>query len=278
MSEQSPSRGDGMGAVLVALVIGASAVGVGGWYYMTNRKGIAIDPSGFDQSQLTVTRLPTSPSSNSTSQPVNSMLIQSDSSIRIVDPNASVARTAQTAAPGAQKSDSKGNFARTARKYEPNVRNYAMRMTKKYASVRQYGKDWMSYPDLRKLNDDYMRNHDPVAFMAGLSRSQNFGKLVSKYATDPGLRAFVIDGVQQAPGELMSAAGDAVQADGVMKNLVLNVANAMGLPPSITAVIGGTMTATDPSKMASGLVNGNPQLQKALQQQQAPPVQLQSPP
>lgn len=266
-----------MGAALVALVIGGSAVGVLGWYFMVNRKGIEIDTHGFDVSQVTPQKAPIA-GSGSVSQPVNSMMIRADSGIRIIDPNSSAARTAQTPATAGQKTDSKDGFTKSARKYESNVRDYAMRMTKKYPSVRQYGKDWMSYPDLRKLNDDYMRNHDPVAFMAGLSQSKNFGALVHKYAADPGLRAFVIDGVQQAPSELMASAGDALQGNGVMKNLVMNVANAMGLPPSMTAIIGGTMNTADPTKMASGLVNGNPQLQKALQQQQAPPVQLQSPP
>jgi hypothetical protein len=276
MNGEASPRGGKLGAVFVAMVIAGSAAGVLGWYFMTNRKGIEIDARGFDVAAVTPQRT-TAAAPGPASQPVNSMMVKSDANIRIVDANSSVARTASSSAPGDQKGDAKGSFARTARKYEGNVRDYATRMTKKYPSVRQYGRDWMSYPDLRKLNDDYMRNHDPVAFMAGLSRSPNFGKMVSKYAADPGLRSFVIDGVQQAPGELVAAAGDALQGDGVMKNLVLNVANAMGLPPSITAIVGGSMGSVDPGKMASGLVNGNPQLQRALQQQQAPPVQLQSP-
>ncbi len=269
MSDDDAPHESRLGGILVALLIVGSAAGVLGWYTLTNRKGPALDFSGLDLNSVAPEkRAPIASANGASYQPASGIMIKSDPGLRVVDGNASSPAASRNSAPAA--SDPKADFRDVARRNESTVRDFAVRMTRKYPSVRQYGKDWMSYPDLRKLNDDYMRDHDPAAFMAGLARSKNFGVLVRKYATDPGIRAFVIDGVQQAPGELLGAAGDALKSDAVVKNLVTNVGNALGLPPSIMAVVGGGQV--DQSKVVSDVLN-NPQLKGAMQGQ-APPVSL----
>ena len=163
------------------------------------------------------------------------------------------------------------SFTEAARKHEGEVRNFAMTMTNKYAVIRQYGKDWMSYPDLKKLNDDYARDKDPIAFMMGLSRAPNFGVLLKKYAGAPEMREAVMQGMKQAPPELSSSAIGVLQTDQVVKDLIVNVANGMGLPPSITAVIngGGDPAKLDQSKVMADVMN-NPEMRKAMQNQQTP--------
>ena len=74
---------------------------------------------------------------------------------------------------------------------EGRVAALAWEYTRRYPLIRQYGRDWMSYPDLRKLNDDYMKNHDPMAFLSGVAASPNFGKILKKYATQKEIRDFV---------------------------------------------------------------------------------------
>lgn len=269
MSDDGAPREGRLGGLLVALLIVGSAAGVLGWYALTNRKGPVLDYSGFDLNSVTPEKhVLISDANSAPSQPTSGIMIKSDPGLNVVDGNASAPAANHPAGPAA--GDPKADFRDVARRNEATVRDFAIKMTRKYPSVRQYGKDWMSYPDLRKLNDDYMRNHDPAAFMAGLARSPNFGKLVRKYATDPGIRAFVINGVQQAPGELLSAAGAALSNDAVVKNLVSNVGQALGLPPSIMAVVGGGRV--DQSKVVSDVLS-SPQLKGAMQGQ-SPPVAL----
>jgi hypothetical protein len=268
MVDDSNARGGRLGGILVAVVIGGSLVGALGWYMVVNRHGIELDTHGFDVAQVTPEQRPTAvPGPGAAAHPQEGMLIKSDRGMSFGDAPGRNANSAShsAAAEGAR------DYREDAKRYEGTVRDYAVKMTRKYASVRQYGKDWMSYPDLRKLNDDYMRTHDPMAFMMGLSRSKNFGSLIRKYAADPGIRSFLIDGIKQAPGGLLSTAGDALRSDGAVKNLANTVGTAVGLPSTIMTVLnGGSVSSTQ----VMGEVMTNPALRGAMQGQ-APPVNLQ---
>lgn len=130
---------------------------------------------------------------------------------------------------------------------EARARALAIAYTKRHPSIASYGRDWMSYPDLKKLNDDYMRERDPIKFMRGLARSENFPVLVKKYAADPAVHSFVIDAVKQAPAGLASAAAGYLPEDGSVKGLVGTVADALGLPKAVTAgILGGSV---DPKEL-----------------------------
>ena len=261
MDEQEPRRGGG--GWIVGGTLFFSFVGVVGWYFVSNSKEPSFSNRGFDVRAISTPKPIASSSYSPPAQPQSGIMIKSDPGLRVLDSGAGVPASRKPASAGAGE-DPKASFRDAARRNETTVRAYAEKMTRRYPSVAQYGRDWMSYPDLRKLNDDYMRDHDPAAFMAGLARSPNFGKLVRKYASDPGIRAFVIQGVQQAPGELMSAAGDALRNDTVVKNLVANVGQALGLPSSMMAVINGGQV--DQSQVMSEVMN-NPQLRAATQGQ-----------
>lgn len=282
MSDAPAPRTGRSGGIFVAVIVGGSAIAVIGWYLMTNRGGGAsIDASGFDLSSAPDTRRPAAPPSASAApaQPVSSLgMMKADAGVSIVDSNAASGPSGSPAAkPGDKKEAAHLSFTEAARKHEGEIRAFAARMTNKYPLVRQYGKEWMSYPDLRKLNDDYQKNRDPIAFLVGLSKAPNFGTMMKKYAGAPEMRDVVVQGMKQAPGELTSSAMDVMQNDHVLKDLVANVAGAMGLPPSITAMIngGGDPAKLDQSKVMSDVMN-NPEMRKAMQQQgnQAPPVSL----
>lgn len=278
--DDSEQRSGRLGALIVALVIGGSAIGVLGWHMSVNRRGPGLDMSGFDLKNVDAARPAAAAATAPTPQPQSGLMVQSDAGVRILDadgnagtglPNAKPTGSAGAAGvKGDKKAEARANLAATVRKNESVVRRFAQRMTAKYPSVRQYGKDWAKYPDLNKLDHDYSRNHDPIAFMVGLSRSQNFGKIVSKYALDPGIRAFVIDGMKQAPGELLNAAGAALQNDSLLNSIASNVTKSMGLPPSLTAAFfsGGDATKVDQKKIVSDVINTP--MQKAVQQ--APPA------
>jgi hypothetical protein len=265
----------------VAAVVGGSAVGVIGWYLITNRTGAVIDPSGFDLSSAPAGPRPSAPApaAPAASQPSSSLgMLRADAGIRVGGAGAAAPRGAGAApaAAGGKKEQTQAGFTDLARKHEDEVRRYGERMTRKYPVIAQYGRDWMKHPDLRKLTEDYYRTRDPIAFMTGLARAPSLGPMLKEYGGKPEIREFVVEGVKEAPGDLTAAAMDVLSNNAAVKGLVSGIADAIGLPPSITAMIGGSApTEQDQSKVVNDLMKGNPDMQKALQQGgQAPPVSL----
>jgi hypothetical protein len=236
MEDEPAARGVSIGAILVGIVLVVSAAGAIGWYWMTNRKGLELNVTGFDVNAVSPQAAPVFSRDGGEIQTQDSMLIKAEKGMRF-DDGVDASASSQPGSSGGQ--GSRAGFSSDVRRYEAQVRDFAIKMTRKYPSVRQYGKDWMGYGDLHKLNDEYMRNHDPMAFMVGLSHSPNFGKLIGKYGNDAGIRAFVVEGIKQAPPELVATAGDALRGDSTVKNLVNNVGQSLGLPPSALAVMNG---------------------------------------
>ena len=150
------------------------------------------------------------------------------------------------------------------------MKGMAERYTQKYPSIARYGRDWMNCPDLKKLNDDYMREHDPVKFLRGAAQSRNFARLIAAYATDPAVQSFVREGIAAAPPEVAAKATDVLHEDGLVKGLVNNVVSALGLPPALIAgVLGGGKV--DEKQVLGQILQGNPGLQTPAQEQGAAP-------
>ena len=282
MSDAPAPRTGRSGGIFVAVLVAGSAVAVGGWYLLTNRGGAAIDGSGFDLSAAPAHRPAAVASASPLPQaPVSSLgMMKADENVSFSGPAGPAPAPGAAAkpaggAPATKTEEAHMGFIEAARRHEADVQRWAMKMTNKYAVVRQYGKDWMSYPDLRKLNDDYARNHDPIAFMVGLSHAPNLGTMMKKYAGIPEMRDVVMNGMKESPPELTASALEVVQNDRTMKDLVSNIAGGMGLPPTVTAMIngGGDPSKMDQTKMANDVMN-TPELQKALQQSQVAPVAL----
>lgn len=280
MSGEPSVRSGRSGGIFVAVLVAGSAVGVVGWYLVTNRHGAALDESGFDLSDAPKVRraAPVAAASSAPDQPVSSLgMMKADAGVRIVDSNAGAQAPAGGAAAksGDPKEHANLSFTEAVRKHEAEVRRFGMKMTNKYPVIRQYGREWMSHPDLKKLNDDFQRDHDPIAFMKGLSKAPSLGLMLKKYAGRPEMREFVVQGMKQAPSELTSSAMDVLQNDHTLKDMVANIAGGMGLPPSITALINGGSDKVDQKAIMGDMMN-NPEMRKAMQQQeqQAPPVNL----
>ncbi|MFI5361151.1 MAG: hypothetical protein ACHQ49_04205 [Elusimicrobiota bacterium] len=277
--EDSPRTGR-LGGIITVFVVGASAVGVIGWYISVNRGGPKIDPTGFDLSEVQETRraLPSAAGAGAPAAAASGLtMMKGGEGVTVGDstpPSGSAAKTAP-AKGGDAKAQAHAGFTEQARKHEDDVRRFAERMTNKYPLIRQYGKDWMSHPDLKKLNDDYMRNHDPVAFIMGLAKAPSLGGMVKQYAGKPEIVQFITQGMKEAPADLTASAMDVLTNDSTVKGLIGNIVSGLGLPPSVTAMIGGSGGAIDENKVMSDIVN-SPAARAAMQQQgsQAPPVNL----
>jgi hypothetical protein len=257
-ADTPPPRRSVFSLFLAVLVLGGSAVGVFIYHTLQSKDKPALDASGFDLAQTTEQPRPVaSASSSAPQQPQASML-----GVKTGLPGMQFGARSGTYMSQAEADKAKDTFTELCRKHEAKVRDYATAWTRKSIALQRYGKEWMSYPDLKKLNDDYMRDRDPVAFMRGLAQSKNFGTMIKRYAGEPQIQQFAKDGMKQAPRDLFNGAMDLMSKESVIKSMVDNVLQALGLPPGL---LGGGGGQVDSGKIMDSVLKGNPQMQQALQ-------------
>ncbi len=248
-----PQRSSRPAAILAVLVLAASAVGVIVYQLMPKEKSTA-DRAGFDISQIqegpqAAATIPQSPSSQS--------------SLGMIKKGAMGPMRFGAGAVQAGAGRKALDFTAIARASEAKVQALAGRYTRRYPLIAQYGQDWMSYPDLKELNDGYMRDHDPVRFLHGVARSKNFGKLAGKYAAASPIQNFVKDAMKDAGADATSAAMSLIKDDSLVKSLISNTASSLGLPPALTAGLFSSGQVDE--KQIMGQIMQNPDLQKSLQ-------------
>lgn len=155
------------------------------------------------------------------------------------------------------------DLAAEIRKNESRVETLAIEYTRKYPVIREYGRDWANYPDLRQYNLDYLQDHDPVRFAYRVSSSKNFTALVKKYAGRPEIIQFIGDVVKTVPSELFKASRDFLSQDTHAADLLKRFTSAIGLPDSLTA--GLTSGSASPDQAMSALKT-DPKLRELLEQ------------
>jgi len=57
--------------------------------------------------------------------------------------------------------------------------------------VQAWKKDFLSHPDLKALNDEWRKEHDPLKFMMSMVRSPNFQKMAAEYLVKQDMRDFI---------------------------------------------------------------------------------------
>ena len=57
--------------------------------------------------------------------------------------------------------------------------------------VQAWKKEFLGYPDLKALNDQWRKEHDPLKFMMGMVRSPNFSKMAASYLVKEDMRTFI---------------------------------------------------------------------------------------
>jgi hypothetical protein len=193
-------------------------------------------------------------------------MVQADAGIRVVSPGASTPAS-NAEKPAGPKETAALSFKETAAKNEKTVAAFVRRMQAKHPSITQYGKDWAASPELRALRDQYWKDKDPLKFAYGLAKSNDFGKLVKKYASDPGIRETLTTGIKEAPPGLMGAVGGVLQNDSVVKSLATTVVKAAGLPPSLMGFLNGDgAKPPDQNQIMSDIMNSD-DMKKALKNQ-----------
>ena len=250
VSDESGPSNSRFGALLVAVAVGGSAVAVVGWHLLSNRGGGRLDTSGFDlntAADRAITRRGHLGAGNDYAAPEPSLslgMVKPGAGMRVGPSPTASGRGAssryRSAAAGAasRKERDARSLKEAAIKHEKFFDALGRRTEAKYPSLTQYGKDWVSYPDLRALRDRYHRDHNPIKFAYGMVKSDNFGKLLKQYSDDPGVRVFLMEAVKRAPADLRSAAGQVFRNDHVAKGLVDTVAKSLGLQASLTSFLG----------------------------------------
>ena len=228
------------GAIAVGLLVGGVVIFVTA---DSSQQAAAPAASGFDVTELPKTRAPEGPSV---------LPQQAPSSLTMVPKLGLGAQTGAAAAPQPDASpleQAAAGFRQAIRSSEKTLGDLARDYTRRYPSIQQYGREWMSYPDLKKLNDDYMRDHDPIAFLRGLAVSPSFPKMLGKYAGEPAIRGFVQEAVTKAPAGAVGASMSYINQDKTVDTLVQNVAGRVGLPPGLLQASQAAVHGPNPPDM-----------------------------
>jgi hypothetical protein len=229
--DQTPRRSNAGIALLAALLIAGSAAGVMFWQLSQKEAPVAAD-FGLDA----VSPRPDGPAAAPAVPRSGLDLIDLETKPAVRASSEAPAPPAQV--PTAQVRRDPGSsasvFTEAVRRSEARARELSIQHTARHPVIAQYGRDWMSRPGLKKLNDDYMADHDPVKFLRGLAGSSEFRELGAQYAADPAVRAFVKDVLKEAPKELLSASADLLVEDGLVRVLLSDAGKALGLPQEFT--------------------------------------------
>lgn len=280
MSDQPKHQTSRAGVILLLVAVGGSAVGVAGWHLASNRSA-GLDTSGFDMSTApdpAKSAIPSFPVSAPAAQapvPQNSLgMVKGDKGMTVVSagsstPKPAPASGAAAGSPDDPKADASSTFKSAASKYEKKVYDFVRRMEAKHPSITQFGKDWAASPELRAIRDQYWKEKDPLKFAYGVSKSNDFSKLVKKYAGDPGIRDALVTGIKESPPDLTAAAGGILKSDTVAKSLVTSVVKAVGLPASLTGMLDGSDTKAPDTNQVMADIMSSPDMKKAMQNKQS---------
>lgn len=259
-----PRRGSTGLALLAAAAVLVSAVGAGIYSFSSGGDDEAkIDVSGFDVSKVDEARRVVA-AAPAQQQGSSLGMIGGSGGLSFGEEQTRAERLAQEqAGAAAPAAGPHGRFTALIKANSARARALAQAYTKRHPRIAQYGRDWMSYPDLKKLNDDYARNQDPVAFIRGLAQSKNFPILIKKYGRDPAIQSFAKDVLRGAPEGLISAGTAIAKQEGVVGKLMDAVVTSLGLP---AGMFGGGSNSKPPDQGAivNSVLGSNPDIQKAL--------------
>ncbi|HXT01748.1 MAG TPA: hypothetical protein VN915_13825 [Elusimicrobiota bacterium] len=237
MSDENTSSGLA-GVLTIAVLLAAAALG--GWYFLSQRGASTVDSGGFDVGAAATSRPPAPAAAPEAPARSGLDMMRVDEELRAAPPRSEQKAAAEAPAPVRALKDARLDFIMEARRNEDLVRRYAERMTARSPVILQYGKDWMSHPDLKKLNDDYMRDHDPIAFLAGLSQAPSFPILLKQYAGKQEILGFIVQGLtKEAPRSLVTSGLALMREDASLKPVITEVETAAGMTPAMADQLTG---------------------------------------
>ncbi len=228
-----------MSLMLLAFVGIAVALGMAAGAFDAEPSGPPLGAGGFDLDFISsAVAAPARPfpshSAPASAIPVDvrsSLAFVSHGTLRLAAPSAGV--VAAAAAPGGPTLDA------AARNGGARLSTFTARFRERHPVMREYSRMWLRYPDLKKLNDDYMRDRDLARFVDGLLKAPSFEPLVRQIARDPAAHAlaleFVTGAMDQVPSDLLAAATETINENKTLQALAGRVGSALGVPATALA-------------------------------------------
>jgi hypothetical protein len=208
--------------------------------------------SGFDVHSLSSAPPPQAPRAAQNASSLGMVELPESERYSQPPPANSAPPTSPNADAGAQAPNEHLSFKEIAARSGGKVSSYTADFKKRHPIMQEYSREWMRHPDLKKLNDDYMKDRDPVKFVHGLAASSSFGPLVVKIATDPSTRSLAMEFItglaSAAPPDLTGAASSLLNDDQTIHNLAMNIAQAVGVPATMIPGLSGGTPAAAPAK------------------------------
>lgn len=168
-------------------------------------------------------------------------------------------------APAGPRDRSASGFQEAIWKNERFFRKLTVKYQKKSPVFLQWGKEWMSHPELAKACDEWYAHKSPIKFAYQIASSPNLPKMVLKYSRNQELHAYLREMATSAPKEVVMGLTDYLSKDKNAVALVEKFAKAAGLPPALVA--GFTGKKVDQNEVMRQI------LEQQRQQQGKPVVQ-----
>lgn len=224
MAEQPPRSSRGI-ALLLAVVIGGSALGAFVYQLGESKKALPLDVSGFDVAKTEEVKRPRAPAAAA----------KDASGLGMVEGGVPPGGATKAAAPQGELDKAREAFSASARESEARLRSLAERAIKGQPAVAQAGKDWMASVELKRLHDEYLRDHDPVKLLKSLAASKDFWVLDKRHASKPSVRDLVKESLRTTSSKSISGAAAYLRSDPPLKDFVLKVGASLGLSPGTLA-------------------------------------------
>lgn len=256
---QPPEEKNVAGQMLLLIVILAD-VGliIFGWYIYQQRQA-KYDATGIDISKVPdsgpVVPVPVEPTKKGPKS-FEDLIIKDKG-----DPGPAVGVTSPAGArpegrpSGKDPSETGKKVARAVRFY------YALKKDPRFKdnkAIQEWKADFLSYPDLRAVNERYAKDGNPVRFMVGMLRSPNFKGMITKYFARAEIQDFV--GAMTSSPDVMSSAPIFMKEPEVE-----SAAKSLGLAPQ-----GDAAPPAKDSSQAIQRMQENPALKKLLEGGEAP--------
>lgn len=183
-------RGHKVEAVILLILLADVGIAVFAWHLYQSRKS-SVDSSGLDLSKAPEISQPLRlPPESLPPEPRSSMqyLIPDRRPVRGPAPSGQEPSQAGAGRGGGASGPQDAVVTKALRVY------YGLKKSPRFRGSRaiaEWQKEFLSYPDLKAINDEYQKDRDPLRFLAHMARSPNFQGMALKYLSHPDLRQFL---------------------------------------------------------------------------------------
>jgi len=270
MPEPKPKSSIGPTALLLIILVDVGLI-ILGWYVHQNRK-LSYDGSGLSLSKAPETSQPASfaPSREEKKASEGSLMFVIKEKMRSRAAGAAQQGAVHQAGPGAS----------------PSARSMAVRKAvlfffdlkkdprfKDSPAIADWKREFLSYPDLRAVDEGFKKDGDALKFMVQMVRSPNFQSMVQRHLLKPEIQTFVNE---MAKSSLVADSAKTFLEDSSISSAVqsLGLLSKAGAPQPEASPPQPATQVTQEGSEALKKVRESPTLKKYLEGEAEPAVRL----